>query len=364
MAEKEAGRGAGTAEVGGGGMEERAGNRGMHQSEMAGLASSSAGAGGTAHRTPPEGAALKLLYDEEGNEWLNVSMAEGEKEDAKQFGSCCWGSSKAGGLPAAAAPHWTVRPFILWGYRDCMSWRQCCRSLFTLHNETGNVWTHVFGLLVFLVLQAYELLREDKTLHHRVVASGYIMATNFCMVSSAIFHLMTPHSKQVYEQCLRFDMTGIALVIIASFLVGLHYGYWCHPFLGKVYFTIVGVLSGIAIAWPHMPKLLHNFNLSVAFFASFVAFALVPLFHWVSVVGGLSSEQATLFFWKLIATFGLYALGFLFYGAQLPERLYSGKFDIVGHSHQLWHIAVLLGALEFYSAMQAYAAYRETHMCT
>jgi len=272
--------------------------------------------------------------------------------------------TQAGGLPAAAAPHWTVRPFILWGYRDCMGWRQCWRSLLTVHNETGNVWTHVFGLLLFLFLQVHELLRQDKTLHHRLVASGYILATNFCMATSAVFHLMTPHSKQVYERCLRFDMTGIALVIIASFLVGLHYGYWCHPFLGRLYFSIVGVLSCIALAWPHMPKLLHNFNLSVTFFASFVAFALVPLFHWVSVVGGLSSEQATLFFWKLIATFGLYALGFLFYGAQFPERFYSGKFDIVGHSHQLWHIAVLLGALEFYTAMQAYAGYRETHTCS
>jgi len=48
------------------------------------------------------------------------------------------------------------------------------------------------------------------------------------------------------------------------------------------------------MAWPHMPRLLNNFNLSVTFFASFVAFALVPLFHWVSVVGGLRSEQVSL----------------------------------------------------------------------
>jgi adiponectin receptor len=46
-----------------------------------------------------------------------------------------------------------------------------------------------------------------------------------------------------------------------------------------------------------------------------------------------------------------------------PERFYAGRFDIIGHSHQLWHIAVLAGALEFYSAMQAYGEYRQVHAC-
>eukprot|EP00961_Rhodomonas_salina_P005892 79756-Rhodomonas_salina.1 len=29
-------------------------------------------------------------------------------------------------------------------------------------------------------------------------------------------------------------MTGIAGIITASFLVGIHYGYWCHVTLGRV----------------------------------------------------------------------------------------------------------------------------------
>lgn len=289
---------------------------------------------------------------------------QGERDgDRKADLQGFWFSAKAGGLPAAAAPHWTVRPFILWGYRDIMSWNECWASISSVHNETGNIWTHIIGLTIFVCLQLHELLRQDKTFHHKLVASGYLFATNFCMASSAMFHLLTPHSKMVYERALRVDMTGIALVIIASFLVGLHYGYWCHPFLSRVYLSIIAVLSCIALAWPHMSKLLNNFNLSVAFFASFVAFALVPLFHWVSVVGGIHSQEASLFFWKLLITFGLYALGFGFYGSQTPERFYAGRFDIVGHSHQLWHVAVLAGALEFYVAMQAYGVYRDQHTC-
>ena len=158
----------------------------------------------------------------------------GREGDRKADSQGIWFFSKAGGLPAASAPHWSVRPFILWGYRDTMSWRECWESMATVHNEAGNVWTHVIGLAIFVSLMLHELARDDKELHHKVVATTYLFATNFCMASSAAFHLFTPHSKAVYERALRIDMTGIALVIIASFLVGLHYGYWCHPFLAQV----------------------------------------------------------------------------------------------------------------------------------
>jgi adiponectin receptor len=86
------------------------------------------------------------------------------------------------------------------------------------HNETGNVWTHLVGLIIFTILLAQELLRSDKPTHHIIVSSGYLLATNFCMASSAFFHLASPHSMLSYERALRIDMTGIALVIIASFL--------------------------------------------------------------------------------------------------------------------------------------------------
>jgi hypothetical protein len=128
-----------------------------------------------------------------------------------------WFSTKSG-LPAAAAPPWTVRPFILWGYRDISSWRQCFRSLFYLHNESGNVWTHLIGLIVFTFLLIQEITRTDKPVQHVLIACGYLFATIFCMASSAFFHLAAPHSMLAYERALRIDMTGIALVIIASFL--------------------------------------------------------------------------------------------------------------------------------------------------
>lgn len=39
--------------------------------------------------------------------------------------------------------------------------------------------------------------------------------------------------------------------------------------------------------------------------------------------------------------FSLVALGFMFYASLIPERFYPGKFDMIGCSHQWWHILIL-----------------------
>ena len=227
-----------------------------------------------------------LLVEGKGEEGKSypAHAASSSREDAL----LCWSYSacQSRALPACTAPNWTVRPYIHWGYRDVLTIRQAFASLFYCHNETGNVLTHLGGLLVFVGLFIRDLLIRDLPVHHRAVACTYLLVAQFCMGSSAVFHLLSPISKKGYELALRCDMTGIALVIMSSFMIGIHYGYWCHQGTGNVYLTIVGILSCIALAWPYIPTLFRNFNASVAFFASFVAFALVPLFHWCYIVGG------------------------------------------------------------------------------
>lgn len=41
----------------------------------------------------------------------------------------------------------------------------------------------------------------------------------------------------------------------------------------------------------------------------------------------------------------LYATGAGFYVSRIPERWKPGAFDIAGHSHQIFHVFVVLGAL-------------------
>lgn len=48
-------------------------------------------------------------------------------------------------------------PFILSYYRRRLTFSQCLKSLFILHNETANVWTQIVGVIVFSLLFAYSL---------------------------------------------------------------------------------------------------------------------------------------------------------------------------------------------------------------
>lgn len=41
---------------------------------------------------------------------------------------------------------------IVSGYRGGLNARECLYTLFHLHNETLNVWTHLIAFLIFVVL--------------------------------------------------------------------------------------------------------------------------------------------------------------------------------------------------------------------
>ncbi|WOL14570.1 hypothetical protein Cni_G23350 [Canna indica] len=47
-----------------------------------------------------------------------------------------------------------------------------------------------------------------------------------------------------------------------------------------------------------------------------------------------------------------YASGVGVYVGRIPERWRPGEFDLVGHSHQIFHVLVLVGALTHYAAMK------------
>ena len=46
----------------------------------------------------------------------------------------------------------------------------------------------------------------------------------------------------------------------------------------------------------------------------------------------------------LLAQGGLYVLGAALYAARIPERWWPGKVDVIGSSHQVFHLLVLAAA--------------------
>jgi hypothetical protein len=53
--------------------------------------------------------------------------------------------------------HLKDNKFILRGYRSQFTPGKSLRSLFRLHNETGNVWTHLVGVVIFICLTVFTI---------------------------------------------------------------------------------------------------------------------------------------------------------------------------------------------------------------
>ena len=97
------------------------------------------------------------------------------------------------------APPWQKQKHILRGYRIGLSMKETILSLFVLHNETMNVWTHLVGSLYFLCTLLYNgpVLSQNSSgaaIQPDILPtwplSIYALSATLCMGLSAIFHLL------------------------------------------------------------------------------------------------------------------------------------------------------------------------------
>jgi adiponectin receptor len=72
---------------------------------------------------------------------------------------------------------------------------KCVRALFHIHNETGNIWIHIIGGVIFITLFGIYVsmaLNASHNYYHQmgyIVTAIYLLSANVCMSASAIFHL-------------------------------------------------------------------------------------------------------------------------------------------------------------------------------
>ena len=62
----------------------------------------------------------------------------------------------------SAVPEYQAMTAINSGYRQGLDYKDCLLSIFRLHNETINIWTHLLGFLIFSVLVLKDSLWEQE----------------------------------------------------------------------------------------------------------------------------------------------------------------------------------------------------------
>lgn len=143
-------------------------------------------------------------------------------------------------------PSWRRdNPSILTGYRPLTnSFFHSFLSVFSLHNETVNIWTHLLGAVVFFCSALYIYL----TIHPRYAsASGsdvlvfvcFFGGATLCLGMSATFHTTSNHSENVARWGNKLDYSGIVFLIVGSYVPALYYGLFCRAGWMTVYLSAV-----------------------------------------------------------------------------------------------------------------------------
>ena len=369
---------------------------------------------------------------------------------------------------------------IICGYRYDQSWWEATKSLFSLHNETFNVWTHLVGFCIFLYLlywtlflnpslpdkiaelrgalphldqllssphldqlaaarQRWAVLTDDyfsdtqskisaylgdleaaardfaasmrahgeevgnaasqlvADSQHRIAAQSserwgaltqrmaeayarlqlgidefsslasqkmpdspptwplitYLLACKICLGCSTIFHLYcSVKGDHILSWTCKLDYAGISVLIAGSYVPVIwyisHLGNWRFVYIGLAFalcllctaFTLTDATS--APRWRPIRTLMY---------ICFGAFGLIPTSHAISIFG-LDHPFVGPIFHRIAVMCCIYVSGALLYLSRIPERFSPGKFDVWFHSHQFWHIFVIVAALTHYTAAQ------------
>ncbi|KVI02722.1 heptahelical transmembrane protein 4-like [Cynara cardunculus var. scolymus] len=356
--------------------------------------------------------------------------------------------------------------FILGHYRAEWPLKQIFMSIFTLHNETLNVWTHLIGFFLFLTLTIYSAkmipnvvdlptlknfpdvlrkadlhqLREDlltcipslpnmPDLHKlrsdikttfpassdllplsnwhivelltnclperfshsnhtdvcvlrsmkedvaNIIAPlmirpitrwpffAFLGGAMFCLLASAACHLLCCHSKRLSYIMLRLDYAGIAALISTSFYPPVYYSFMCHPFFCNLYLgfiTVLGIATILVSLLPVFDQPEYR-NIRTGLFLGMGLSGAGPIFHKLILFWHQPEAVHTTGYEILMGTF--YGIGSLIYATRIPERWMPGKFDIAGHSHNLFHVLVVAGAYTHYRAGLVYLKWRDIEGC-
>eukprot|EP00128_Syssomonas_multiformis_P006271 Colp12_sorted_trinity150504_noHs@18781 len=265
-------------------------------------------------------------------------------------------------------PEWYQdNDFIHHHYRpelNCV--KACTKSLLCLHTETINIWTHLLGAIgaIGLLVYAFQVRLHSYPWQDQLVFAVYIFSGMLCWLFSAIFHTFIPHSQRVFKIVSRLDYTGISVLCTGSFVPMAYYTFYCHPTHRLVYMiicTTLGVLTSLASLWDKIDQARYR-NLRTAMYVSLGLSGIVPIVHGV-ILHGLELAQASAAVGWLALMGASYISGSLLYVARIPERFAPGKFDLFGHSHQIFHVLCLVGFILHYYGMMTAAEWRIVHLC-
>lgn len=240
----------------------------------------------------------------------------------------------------------------------------CVVSLFSWHNETLNIWSHLvatgYCLLLCWDVQYPEpavasWLSQLHWFDHWLLFIVVVVAT-LTFLFSTVFHLFCCMSRQLHDRLLTLDLLGVFLLILAFFYSGLYFGFYLHPQECLAYMAVVALLACFVVAVVVVPAWRASRPLRVFAFALFAGFGFVPMFHWMAL---RPTEEIVRFLPQLLQMYGFAIVGLLFYLSHFPEKYFPHypALAFYCNSHTIWHLLVTLSAISMHSLVLDFISY-------
>lgn len=290
---------------------------------------------------------------------------------------------------------WRENEYIVWGYRFTNNHYHCLQSIFQIHNETINIWTHLLGIAYFMYLCIYQYPKSDLFQKSSIVDIGMIYLYLFsgikCLISSSVWHTFNGTANlYLRKKFACIDYTGITVLITASVVV-TEYASLYHSnkilSVGFVSFSLICGIAGFFFNWSDFfdhPKS-KPFRIGFYIVLSFLGFGAYLIMGFQ-----LGFSKASSFYLPAVKRLSWYLVGVVFYGSLFPEILRSDVkiiakpeeeeivsngslkcihehfcvkpemydnsqkwwslwwVDYIGSSHNIWHCFVLLGVVMHY----------------
>ncbi|KAL8823582.1 MAG: hypothetical protein Q9191_005726 [Dirinaria sp. TL-2023a] len=147
-------------------------------------------------------------------------------------------------------PEWAKdNEYIHTGFRPISnSYLESIRSCFYIHNESGNIHSHLLATLWMLFLPAYfypfaQTHYKDAGADDWIIFGLFFLGGALCFALSTGYHTVSNHSHAVHDAYLRLDLLGITTVTAGCFSPGMWYTFPCLARETKMFWVSVRISS-------------------------------------------------------------------------------------------------------------------------
>ena len=235
----------------------------------------------------------------------------------------------------------------------------CMRSVLEPTNETLNFWTHLIPGLWFL-WQMYVTFTEacshnDPYMEPLII---FMLSAALCPLISALAHVFNAHSHKARHICFFFDYSALSFYSLGS---AVAYKAYVFPValmgttFSRIYIYVAVFNSVTSLVMSCMSRFLrpgiwHKLMRTLAFGMPYLYVSL-PLMYRLLFCEDWECQEAGLWYYKVQFVYAF--LSCACYMSHLPESFWPNTFDVVGHSHQLFHVTASLGTMYQIYGMQS-----------